>query len=189
MPGAFSPSFNGDQDILVSKLAASGNTLLFSTYPGGTAFDTIGSSTTHIVVDSVGNSYVTGGTASSDFPTRRAFDTTIGGSFDSFLTKIDPTGSNILFSSFLGGSLNEGGTGIAVDAQGDVYVTGNTSSPAFPTSDDAFDNSKNGSPNDTNAQDAFVSKISFAVIEVDIDIKPGSETNAINPVSQPLAVM
>ena len=78
-----------------------------------------------IAVDTAGNAYVTGNTISTDFPTTSgAFQTVKGASQDAFITKLDPTGSTLVYSTYLGGGLEDMGFGIALDALGDAYVTG-----------------------------------------------------------------
>src|SRR5205807_10510131 len=88
-----------------------------------------------IAVDSSGNAYVTGDTFSTNFPTTAgAFQTALSGGYDAFVTKLNPTGSApLVYSTYLGGSGGEIGSGIAVDASGNAYVTGFTSSTDFPT--------------------------------------------------------
>jgi hypothetical protein len=125
--------------------------LFYSTYLGGNAFD-VGSS---IAVDSAGNAYVTGFTNSSNFPTTAgAFHTTFGGSFDAFVTKLNPTGSGLVYSTYLGGSGQDIGRAIAVDAARNAYVTGLTNSSNFPTTAGAFQTAYGG-----GSQDAFVTKL------------------------------
>jgi hypothetical protein len=95
--------------------------LVYSTYLGGSGFDAgVG-----IAVDASGNAYVTGQTGSTNFPTTPgAFQTTYGGgSFDAFITKLNPTGTALVYSTYLGGSGDDFGTGIAVDESGNAYVT------------------------------------------------------------------
>src|SRR5439155_1012718 len=92
-----------------------------------------------IAVDAAGNAYVTGGILSTDFPTTAgAFQTTLGGDLDAFVTKLNPTGSALVYSTFLGGSAFDEGLGIAVDAAGNAYVTGRAISTDFPTTAGAF---------------------------------------------------
>jgi hypothetical protein len=141
----------GQGDAFVAKLDPTGSTLLYSTYLGGSAFD----SGFGVAVDSSGNAYVSGDTASSDFPvTAGAFQTTwAGGSSDVFLTKLDPTGSKLVYSTFLGGT----GTdrlveGVAVDGLGEAFVTGWTTSANFPTTAGAFQTTFTGT------EDGFVTK-------------------------------
>ncbi|MCG7337035.1 SBBP repeat-containing protein [Sporosarcina sp. ACRSM] len=150
--GAYRTTYNGDSDAFVTKLNPLGTTLAYSTYLGGTDADQgLG-----IAVDDTGNAYVTGATQSDDFPTTTcAFDRTFNGVVDAFVTKIDPTGTRLINSTYLGGTGFDQGYGIALDSAGDAYVTGLTISTDFPTSPDAFDTTFNG------VQDAFVTKISF----------------------------
>ena len=124
---AFNATFGGDTDVFVAKFDSTGN-LLFSTFLGGSGSD-FGSA---IVVDSQGNSYITGNTGSSNFPTKNAFNATYGGGNDAFVAKFNATG-NLVFSTFLGGSGSDFGSAIAVDGQGDSYITGTTLSSNFPT--------------------------------------------------------
>ncbi len=129
--------------------------LVYSTFLGGNALD----SGQGITVDAAGNAYVTGITQQltvpSDFPTTvGAFDSThYGGFFDAYVTKLNSTGSALVYSTFIGGSDEDLGTDIAVDSTGNAYVTGSTSSPDFPTTAGAFDTTYN-----TN-RDAFVTKL------------------------------
>ena len=92
-----------------------------------------------IAVDSSGNAYVTGDTSSTDFPTTRGvLQTTYGGSTDAFVSELNPTGSALVYSTYLGGSGGGVGYGIAVDSAGNAYVTGYTSSTDFPVTPGAF---------------------------------------------------
>jgi len=149
---AFDTTFNGFFDAFVTKLNPSGTApLVYSTYLGGVDRDT----GRGIAVDVAGNAYVTGETGGSGFPTTPlAFDTTLGGSIDAFVTKLNPTGSApLVYSTYLGGSDFEEGLAIAVDAMGNAYVTGDTGSSDFPTTTGAFDTTLSGS------SDAFVTKL------------------------------
>lgn len=108
--------------------------LSYSTYLGGTGSDTGAS----IAVDSAGNAYVTGSTSSTDFPTSGVVQPVFGGFTDVFVTKLNPTGSALVYSTYLGGSNVDQGFGIAVDSSGNAYVTGETSSHDFPTTPGAY---------------------------------------------------
>ena len=110
-------------------------TLFYSTYLGGSGNDQgVG-----IAVDAAGNAYVSGTTVSIDFPTTSGgFQTTFGGIADVFIAKLNSTGSGLVYSTYLGGSGNDQGVGIAVDAAGNAYVTGKTQSTDFPTTPAAF---------------------------------------------------
>ncbi len=151
--GAFQTTYSGDYDAFVTELNPTGTSLLYSTYLGGNSFD----SGSGIAMDAFGNAYVTGQTFSTNFPTTAgAFQTTYNGSTDAFVTKLNPTGAGLLYSTYLGGSSVEIGYGIAVDASGNAYVAGETFSSDFPTTAGAFQTIYNGSA------DAFVAKIGVA---------------------------
>jgi hypothetical protein len=151
--GAFQTASGGSVDAFVTKLNPTGSApLVYSTYLGGSGLDEgLG-----IAVDALGNAYVTGDTTSTNFPTTvGAFQTTYGGGFrDAFVTKLNPTGSApLVYSTYLGGSGGDIGWGVAVDAAGNAYVTGNTTSTNFPTTAGAFQTASGGSV------DAFVTKL------------------------------
>jgi hypothetical protein len=117
-------------DAYVTKLSASGAGL-FSTYLGGSGFDSgIG-----IAVDGAGNAYVTGVVDSTDFPVVGAIQASPGGFADAYLTKFTSSGSAILFSTYLGGSTDDEGIGVAVTPSGRAFVTGRATSANFPTKD------------------------------------------------------
>lgn len=150
--GAFQS--NGSYDAFVTKLNPQGSALVYSTYLGGSAgVDRAWA----IALDDAGNSYVTGDTTSSNFPTANAFQPTYGGGLsDAFVTKLNAAGSGLVYSTFLGGSLFDEGRGIAVNGSGDAFVTGDTSSSDFPTASAAQPNNGGGL---NNHDDAFVVKI------------------------------
>jgi Beta-propeller repeat len=106
--------------------------LVYSTYLGGNAGD-VGDQGNGIAVDNRGNAYVTGFTGSTDFPTVNAVQPAFGGGADAFMAKLTRSGSQLLYSTYLGGSGFELGSGIAVDNRGNAYVTGQTNSTDFPT--------------------------------------------------------
>jgi hypothetical protein len=147
----FQATNGGGRDAFVTKLNPTGSGLVYSTYLGGRG-DDVGTS---IVADSSGNAYVTGFTDSTDFPTLNPFQATSRGGNDAFVTKLNPMGSALVYSTYLGGSGNDGGAGIAVDSSGNAYITGSTASIDFPTSN-AFQASLAGN------FDAFVAKLDAA---------------------------
>jgi hypothetical protein len=120
----------GTDDVFVTKLNARGTALVYSTYLGGGWLD----EGKGIAVDASGNAYVTGSTLSSNFPTANALQATFaGGLGDAFVTKLNATGSGLVYSTYLGGSDSDGAAGITVDSSGNAYVAGGTSSTNFPT--------------------------------------------------------
>jgi hypothetical protein len=124
------------RNAFVAKLTADGSALIYSTYLGGSGqIGSGGDVSQSIAVDSAGNAYVTGTTGSLDFLTIHAFQPIYGGGTNNaFVAKLNADGSALVFSTYLGGSGGDGGRGIAVDAAGNACVTGETSSPDFPTS-------------------------------------------------------
>lgn len=150
----------GPADVFVSELNAQGSALVYSTYLGGSRSD-IG---TGIAVDSTGNVFVTGGTGSGSygpgvgFPIKNAVQPLFGGPGAAFVSQISAQGTNLVYSTYLGGNSGDGGSAIAVDSNSNAYVTGGTSSVNFPTAN-AFQ------PRFGTAQgfsNAFVSAISEA---------------------------
>jgi uncharacterized protein (TIGR03437 family) len=129
--GAFQSHLAGNSDVFVAKLSPDGSTLVYATYLGGTAFDTAAA----IAVDSSNNVYV-GGLASPDFPTTPGAYQSQGGG--AFAAKLNPTGTALIYSTFLGASSSGITSGIALDSAGNAYVAGNTSSPNFPTTPGAI---------------------------------------------------
>ncbi len=121
--------FAGARDAFVAKINPAGSALTYSTYLGGSGSD-YGYG---IAVDATGAAYVTGQTASSDFPMASPFQKTRAGDSDAFVAKIHPSGWMPLYSTYLGGDGGDDGHGIAVDATGAAYVTGATRSENFPT--------------------------------------------------------
>jgi hypothetical protein len=150
--GAFDTSLGGIDDLFVTKLNAAGSALAYSTYLGGAGqeFEFAG-----IAVDGSGNAHVTSRTESTDFPTTLgAFDTSLDGTSDAIVTKLNATGSTLAYSTYLGGDGDDWGRGIALDTAGNAYVTGTANSSDFPTSVGAFDT--------TGINDAFVTKLNAA---------------------------
>ncbi|HEY4882373.1 MAG TPA: SBBP repeat-containing protein [Myxococcales bacterium] len=150
---AFQRAPGGSADAFVTKLNSSGSALIYSTYLGGSG-DDVGQG---IKLDSLGNAYVTGSTSSADFPTMAAFQGTLAGSFDAFVTKLNLAGSApLLYSTYLGGSSDDRGFGVAVDSTGNAYVTGYTTSTDFPTTSGALQTANAG------GSDGFMIKLNPA---------------------------
>ena len=153
--GAYDTTYHGLADCFVTKLNPSGSSLVYSTYIGGNGDD----QGFGIFVDAVGNTYITGFTFSNDYPTTPgAYDTTYQGGDDCFVTKLNPSGSSLVYSTYLGGSGNESGNGIFVDAVGNAYITGNTGDD-YPTTPGAYDTTYQGN------WDCFVTKLIPHIVE------------------------
>ena len=153
-PGAVQTTNHGTgpsaENVFISKLNASGTALVYSTYLGGSSNFDGGYA---IAVDSVGDAYVTGQANSTDFPTTPgAFETTAP-SGGAFVTKLNPTGTALLYSTYLRDGQD---MGIAVDGAGNAYVTGVTYATDFPTTAGAFQ------PATSVGQSAFVTKLNAA---------------------------
>ena len=152
--GAFQATVPGQENAFVAKLAADGKSLLYSTYIGGEKADVARG----IAVDSLGDAYITGFTTSTAFPVvpstgevQPAIASTDGTS-DGFVTEVNPTGTGLIYSTYLGGTSNELPFAIAIDAAGSAYVTGFTDSSDFPTASPV-------QPAYSGNQDAFVTKL------------------------------
>ena len=169
------PTSQTFENAFVSKLNASGSALIYSTYLGGTGFSGFGVSagdfSNAIAVDGAGNAYVTGMAISRDFPTAGSpLQPAIGDASscfcgDAFVAKLDPTGSTLVYSTYLGGSNPDAGTGIAVNGAGDAFVVGFTSSSDFRTAGSPLQPSFHGPAFTGSGEtlgDAFVAKLNFA---------------------------
>jgi gliding motility-associated-like protein len=145
-----SPAFGGS-DIIVVKINSNGTSLIFSTYLGGSSSDGGYS----VLLDDKGNSYISGATKSTNFPTtngalQRTFS---GGNDDAIISKFDPTGSLLAYSTYLGGAKDDLGNAIVIDNSYNIIVSGVTSSLDFPTTSGVYDQIYNGD------NDGFISKI------------------------------
>lgn len=138
---------SGSSAAFVTKLNADGVNLVYSTYLGGGYSDTGNA----IAVDNTGNGYVTGTTDSTDFPTKDPIQADIGGDEDAFVTKISTNGE-LVYSTYLGGTMDDNGEDIEVDSSGNVYIIGDTSSTNFPVKDVIQDSNR-------GLSDVFVTKI------------------------------
>ena len=158
--GAFQQNFAGVSDAFVLELNSTGSSLIYSSFLGGSGNDVANG----LAVDSLGSAYVVGVTSSiTDFPTLNPIQANSGGSNSGFVTKLNPTGTALVYSTYLGGSTGDFAATIALDSSKNAFVTGATLSPAFPTTTGAFqtlcgtDGNCNG-----GSYDAFVTVINAA---------------------------
>lgn len=142
-------------DVNVTCLSSNSSTLNYSTFIGGSGWE----EGSNITVDSNQNAYITGymheipnAPYNNDFPIINAFDNSYNGNDEIFISKISPNGSNLIFSTFFGGTNNELGSDIILDSMSDYYLTGDTQSINFPISSGAYDTNK-------SYTDIFVSKM------------------------------
>lgn len=149
--GGLQSALKGAEDVFVTKINPSGSAKLYSTYLGGGGPD----EGHGIGVDVQGNAYITGNSGSIDFPLKNAIQATPGGSGDAFLAKLNATGSALIYCTYLGGSGEDTGSAVAVDAAGNAYVTGSTFSNDFPTTN-PYQSVKGAQ------EDAFVAKMNPA---------------------------
>lgn len=151
---AYEEIYNDLEDVFVFKLNSSGNGLLYSTYIGGNGNE-MGRG---IAVDSTGNAYVTGDTKSTDFPTVNAYDAVGDGTItynDAFVFKLTGDGSDLIYSTYVGGNRYDYGWAITIDNEGNAFITGGTRSTDFPTVN-AFNSTGDGN---TDKSDAIVFKL------------------------------
>ncbi len=146
--GAEQGQLAGQGNVFVAKINPAGTGLVYSTYVGGAGFD-LGLA---LRVDGAGNAYVAGTTTSFNFPAVNAIQATFGGGSDAFVFKLNPTGSQLVFSTYLGGAGVEFAQGLALDGSNNIYVVGFTYSTNFPTANAV-------QPKSNGGQDAWAAKI------------------------------
>jgi hypothetical protein len=173
--GAFQTALGGNpgntSNAFVTKLNASGTALVYSTFLGGSnstgaepasAFD-LGLG---IAVDSAGNASVTGGTQASNFPTTAgAVQTTLNGTVNAFVSRLNATGTTLLGSTYFGGENEDRGQAIAVDSSGNIFFTGFATSFTFPTTTGAFQTTFPG-------QAGFAAKFQLAPLITSLTANP-----------------
>ncbi|HEY3824149.1 MAG TPA: SBBP repeat-containing protein, partial [Bryobacteraceae bacterium] len=143
----------GASDAFVTRLSTTGTALVYSTYLGGSGTD-LGYA---VALDSAGNAYVTGYTNSGNFPNTNNISpvaqAALAGDYDAFVTAVSTTGTNLLYSTFLGGNNEDYGVGIAVDANGDAWIAGTTASANYPVTGGVLQGTFGG------GYDAFVTEL------------------------------
>jgi hypothetical protein len=167
------PHASGGNYTFITKLNAAGTALVYSTYVGGTGSGHSLDHANSIAVDSAGNAYVTGSTSKADFPTVNAYQSARRGSSDAFVTKLNPSGSALVYSTYLGGSVGgsgmggfsgfggggDEGRGISVNAAGNACVVGRTESTDFPTLNALQPQHDGGTCDNGHCTDAFITKL------------------------------
>ncbi|MGH2698452.1 MAG: SBBP repeat-containing protein [Actinomycetota bacterium] len=148
-PNVYQEQSAGKQDIYLTKLTSSGG-LVFSTYLGGDRDE----GRPNVEVDSLGTIHLSGFTTSKDFPLVNALQPAPGGQHDSFVTRMEPDGTDLIFSTYLGGEKHDTPRCVATDADGNTYVHGWTMSTSFPTTAGAYQTTHGG-----GLTDVFVTKI------------------------------
>ena len=148
---AVQPVQGGLTDAFVTKLNAAGSAFLYSTYLGGSGFDTANA----IAVEDGGNATVVGESASANYPTANALQAALGGSTDGVVTRLNASGSALIFSTYLGGTLNDAVDGVALEETGAAILTGATNSTNFPVVDPI-------QPALAGSNDAFVARLNPA---------------------------
>ncbi len=179
--GAFQRAFGGAYDVFVTKLNNSGSTLAYSTYLGGSGTEVAYG----IAVDPNGSAYTTGYNYGGNFPTANPAQAQNAAFYDAFVNVLDPTGSCLVFSTYLGGTQDDFGRGIALDPSGNIYVAGATFSTDFPTTSGSLEPSYMGGP-----YDAFVTKFNAPAKPV-VAISPSSYnfgSQAVGTASSPEAI-
>jgi len=154
--GAFDTSFNGSEDCFITHLNGTGSQLIYSTLVGGLGED----DGRGIIRIENGEVFVVGVTTSTNFPTTvTAFDTLYNGSMDCFITRLNSTGSQLMYSTFIGGSGNDGSTSIVDGGNNSVVIGGATSSSNFPVTSGAYDTIYQGGG--TYGYDGFISRLNL----------------------------
>ncbi|RMF92364.1 MAG: hypothetical protein D6734_12380, partial [Candidatus Schekmanbacteria bacterium] len=174
-------SYNNDYPLVIDPI------LSYSSYLGGNRKE-IGNS---VAVDDNGNLYVIGKTASSNFPLASAFQTSLKETAyapqtitsDAFITKVDPTGNTLLFSTYFGGNNDDSGNDIAIDSKGNIYITGQTFSSDLPVST-TIQTAKSGLSGASGTSDAFVAKLNSTGSAVEyLTYLGGSENDYANGIA------
>lgn len=159
-PGAYDTDLQGGYEVFVSKLSTAGSELLWSTFIGGSN----GEEGRAVVTDAWGNPVLSGWTGSNNFPsTPDAYDTSHNLSSDVFVARLSSDGSELHYSTFLGGSAIDEGQALALDGSGNAVVAGRTQSTNFPTTAGAYDVSHNGN------YDVFVARLDLPAVATAVD--------------------
>jgi len=173
-PGCYKPNYGGgSEDIFVTKLNATGTALLYSTYIGGSGTDQASS----FVIDASGNAIITGYTESANFEvTTGAYQTMNAGLRDAFVTKLNATGTELLYSTYIGGANNDIAYSIASDTSGNTYIAGITNSANYPVTSGVYQNTLTSE----YYNDIFVTKLDFVPVSNSVSDVNGIDKTAIS---------
>jgi hypothetical protein len=152
---AFRSGMGGAEDSFAAKLDPSGMGLMYSTYLGGSGVE----EAFGLAVDAEGSAWITGYTTSTDFPMASPLQPASGGNMDAFIARLSRAGTGLLFSTYLGGSAQEAGYGLALDEAGSLYVTGQSYSTNFPVQHPL-------QPASAGPSDTFVCKLAETAVRV-----------------------
>jgi hypothetical protein len=167
-PGAYQTTIGAQTAAFITKINSGATAMLYSTYLGGsgTGSNACAACGSGITVTSSGNAVVAGLTWETNFPTTSgSYQTTYGGGFhDAFVTEMNSSGSALVYSTYLGGSLDDGATAIVQDSTGNLYIRGNTFSSNYPVSPGSYQQKQAGSGGTTS--DAFVSVLNNKLVKL-----------------------
>ncbi len=149
LSNAYQNSNNGLYDVVVTKFSPAGDSLVYSTYIGGSQTE----QSYGISVDTSGSAYIAGTTYSSNFPVAGPMNTTFSGGGDVFVARLSPSGNSLIYSNLFGGTTNDYGEGVDIDSQGAAYVCGYTNSSDFPVTATSYQTVKQ------SGTDIFVLKV------------------------------
>ncbi len=157
--GGVQTSAPNAKSAFVAKLNAAGSAMVYATFLGGASGE---QSAAGVAIDAAGNAYVAGRTSASDFPIANAYQASLSGRADAFVAKLNPTGSALVYSTYLGGALDDFAYAVAVDGAGNAHVVGTTYSANYPVMR-AFQSSKayTGSGHE-GLNNAFITKLNAA---------------------------
>jgi len=165
--GVVQNALNGYYNAFVAKLSASGNSFVYASYVGGSSSDTA----TSIAVDSSGRAILGGFTDSANFPLAGAIQSSLGGNFDAFATVVDPAAATLVFSSYLGGSGDDGAYAVVAAPGNNLYLAGMTASTNFPTAAAL-------QPSFAAEYDAFIAELNYFGAPAPVSVTPSSGSGA-----------
>jgi hypothetical protein len=168
------PNYGGNA--FVTKLNPTGTALVYSTYLGGSVG--VGDNANGVVIDSVGNAYIAGETASTNFPVTNGAYQTTNNLVNAFVTELNSTGTALVYSTYLGGNSQDFANGLALDNTGNVYIAGGASSTNFPVTQGAFQTTNNAAAQ--GGSNAFIAKL---------DMSPAATSTQLSAAPNPALIV